>query len=258
MPCCHSPKKSLAADPQPQGALTRRLLKSTGQRLLSGLALFMLAGCCRMVPLQGDSTMNRKPALQPPTARTIKIDLLALDLSSCGRCTRTEANLDAAIRDVSDQLRREGARVEVSKRVIRTAKDAIRHRFASSPTIRIDGRDIALESRESDCSDCGELCGCNGGVSCRVWVWNDQEFTEAPREMLVAALLSAQREPGRATSQEGQPFVLPANLAGYFAQLEARAAAGSTCCQGSDCCAPQEREACCDTVGATGPCACGK
>ncbi len=258
MPCCQRLMKPLSREPQLKRPLTRQFLRFAGHRLLSGLALVMLAGCCRMVPYQGESVMSKTPSPKPPTARTIKIDLLALDLSSCGRCTRTEANLDAAIRDVGDRLRQEGARVEVRKHVIRTAEDAVLHRFASSPTIRIDGTDIALESRESDCSDCGELCGCNGGVACRVWVWQGREFTDAPREMIVDALLRAQREPGPATSADRTPFTLPANLAGYFASLEARAAAKSPCCQGSDCCAPKERKACCDTVNSTGPCACRK
>ena len=75
--------------------------------------------------------------------RQVRIELLALDLATCGRCKRTEANLDAALRSVADLLREADVEVETEKHVIASAEEAGRHRFVSSPTIRVNAKDIA-------------------------------------------------------------------------------------------------------------------
>jgi hypothetical protein len=121
----------------------------------------------------------------------IHIELLALDLATCGRCTRTSQNLDDALQQVAETLRATDTEVTVTKTVVRTLEEAERLRFVSSPTIRVNGRDIALELRESACADCGPDCGCGGGVACRVWVWRGREHTEAPKAMIVDAILRA-------------------------------------------------------------------
>jgi hypothetical protein len=38
---------------------------------------------------------------------------------------------------------------------------------------------------------CGEACGCDGAIDCRVWVWQGQEHTQAPAAMIVDAWLHA-------------------------------------------------------------------
>ena len=47
---------------------------------------------------------------------------------------------------------------------------------------------------------CGEACGCEGKIDCRVWVYQGQEYTVAPVPLIVDAILSAVRhlaqEPG--------------------------------------------------------------
>lgn len=62
--------------------------------------------------------------------------------------------------------------------------------FASSPTIKMIGRDIADELVESSCSERGELCGRGGGVDCRVWNYRGETHTEAPTGVIVEAILS--------------------------------------------------------------------
>ena len=187
-------------------------------------------------------------------SRTIEIELLALDLDTCGRCTRTDRNLEAALDAVSRVFREAGAEVRVSKRVIRSAEEAVRHRFVSSPTIRLDGRDIALELRESDCADCGELCGCadpsgGPGVDCRVWIWQGREFLEAPKAMIIDALLTAYGVPPVAPATPDE-YRLPENLRAFFEAR--RGTPGETpksCCSGdTSCCEPVSGAAseCCD------------
>ncbi len=157
---------------------------------------------------------------QNDVKRAIEIELLALDLSTCGRCTGTARNLDDAIDSVARLLRDTGTAVRVTRHVVTTAEQAERLRFAVSPTIRINGRDIALETKESRCDDCGDLCGCEGGVDCRVWIWKGQEHLEAPKAMIIDALLKAHAT----DASGGQPavFSLPENLRRFFAGMARR------------------------------------
>jgi hypothetical protein len=61
--------------------------------------------------------------------------------------------------------------------------------LVTSPTIRVDDEDVALELRESPCGS--ELCtdGCGNGIACRVWVHRGREFTEPPVTMIAEAIV---------------------------------------------------------------------
>lgn len=191
----------------------------------------------------------------PQTAvkRMIEIELLALDLTTCGRCTGTARNLADAIDTVANVLRETGTGVRVTRHVVTSAEQAEQLRFAASPTIRVDGRDIALEFKQSSCKDCGDLCGCDGGVDCRVWIWNGQEHLEAPKGMLIDALLKAYANgpAGRDTAA----YRLPENLRRFFAQAavsrrtDATLATGeqaSDCCDRTTCCSNDAKAGCCE------------
>lgn len=215
----------------------------------------MAAGCAAHDPRSTAMT-----TLETPT-RTLTIELLALDLQTCGRCTGTDRNLEDALASVASLLRESGTEVRVVKRVVSSAAQAERLRFVSSPTIRVDGRDIALELRESSCKDCGDLCGCAGGVDCRVWVWKGEEHLEAPKQMIVEAVLRAWAAPlPEASSGAAEPYELPANLRTYFegvAREQAAAGEASECCDRSACCEPAAKEECCAAAPAAEPCGCG-
>jgi hypothetical protein len=177
-------------------------------------------------------TTASPPVPRVPTRRQVLIELLALDLESCGRCTRTDANLEAALGSVATILRESEVDVRVEKHVVRSAEQAERLRFVSSPTIRVNGRDIALDLRESPCDDCGELCGCGGGVACRVWVWRGQEYLEAPKPMIVEAVLRAYARVDDPTVPPGS-YELPENLRAFFSALGTKGAgeAHGGCCE---------------------------
>ena len=95
---------------------------------------------------------------QEQKKRQIIIDFLYLDLSVCKRCQGTETNLEDAVNEVSTVLRTAGFDIVVNKININSRELAIEHHFLSSPTIRVNGRDIALEVKESSCKECGDLC----------------------------------------------------------------------------------------------------
>ncbi len=219
--------------------------------LFTILALTPLVGCAGSNPRNSKMLHESEPS---SSVRTLDIELLALDLSTCGRCTGTDRNLDAAIETVARVLEETGTRVRVTRHVVESAEQAERLRMRSSPTIRVDGRDIALEFRESSCQDCGELCGCEGGVDCRVWVWEGAEHLEAPKAMIVDALLRARFAGPKAPDRE--PYVLPANLRQFFAARASSAASTSEeCCDRDACCDSTAKSACCGTAvaGAAAP-----
>ena len=189
----------------------------------------------------------------------LAIDLLALDLDACGRCSGTAANLEAALAAVGPLLRQAGVEVAARKIVVKTADEAQQLRFESSPTIRINGRDIAGESRESSCRDCGELCGCSGQVDCRVWVWQGQEHLEAPSEMILDAILNAPAQSDLACPATSQPFQLPENLRRFFAATVVQPLPGPAsgeCCDESSCCDPSAKAECCGVEPQAAACGC--
>jgi len=182
--------------------------------------------------------------------RTIEIDFLFIDLETCVRCKGTDASLEAALTAVQSVLTAAGASVSVRKTLVDTEQKALELSFVSSPTIRVNGRDIALELKESRCDTCADACGCDGEIDCRVWIWRGQEYTEAPEPMIVDAILSAvygaggQAEPEPAVSRASGRT--PENLKRFFASKAAKQA--SACCAPSEqeaCCAPSEKAACC-------------
>ena len=149
---------------------------------------------------------------QPPK-KSIAIDFLYLDTSICERCQDTEKALDEAVSSVTVVLNAAGYEVKVNKVNIATKELAIQYQFISSPTIRVNGNDIAVELRESACEDCGNLCG--NLVDCRTWVYNGVEYTAPPKELIVDAIL---REVYQAKQGEPvcEPYQLPMNLKTFF------------------------------------------
>jgi hypothetical protein len=192
-------------------------------------------------------------------AKKIEIEFLYLDLDGCTRCRGTDANLETAIRTVQSVLEASGNIINVRKALV-GSEDMVRSvKFVSSPTIRVNGRDIALELRETPCDSCTEACGCNGSVNCRVWLHGGKEYNEAPVPLIVNALLTEiYGTQNRAHPVAPEKFVVPDNLKRFFAAKEKQA----TCCCSDEgkaaCCAPTEKGACCDSVeqGSAATCGC--
>jgi hypothetical protein len=174
----------------------------------------------------------------PAATHQLAIDFMYLDLETCTRCRGTDANLEAALAEVGRVLEAAGVEVSMRKTLVASEEQARLVGFVSSPTIRVNGQDIALELRESSCAACGEACACDGTIDCRVWVWQGQEHTEAPTAMIVDAILREVYGGERATAPSPVGAV-PENLARFFAGKERLAATMS-------CCPPAERAACCE------------
>jgi hypothetical protein len=184
-------------------------------------------------------------------SRSLEIELLALDLATCSRCVGTLANIEEAMAIVHQVLEHTSTTIRLRKVLIGSEDEARHHRFVSSPTIRIGGRDIAFEMLESACEPCSDLCGCTEGTSCRVWRYRGGEHTEAPVGLVVEALLReiAGAVPDGTTPGQATAYELPANLRSFFAGKSSLAAApAKACCPPSEqasCCEPAEKAACC-------------
>lgn len=238
-------------------------------------ALFCSQGCCvqqptaaraSCCPAQPGAVESAAPARSAPTERTVmEVELLALDLSTCDRCTGTDSAIEAAVTELRPALAEAGVDLRFRKTVVQTADQATALRFQSSPTVRINGRDLPIELRESRCGDCTTLCGGAAGTDCRVWVWRGREYTEAPKGLIVDAVLRAYPNAGAPTEPMRGDFALPDNLRRFFEAKRERPkpdsatakAADGKCCDTSACCAASEKAACCGTDHPSGKGLCG-
>jgi Domain of unknown function (DUF2703) len=183
----------------------------------------------------------------------LRIEFLFLDLTTCTRCRGTDRSLEVALQVVGDLLAAASIEVVVEKIHVESAEQARALRFLSSPTIRVNDRDVALELRESSCGS--EACtdGCGDSIACRVWVHRGREYTEPPVEMIVDAILRevyAEQDVG--VKAQEQAYELPENLERFFAgKAEAVVPAATACCSPADqatCCEAEDKVECCGTA----------
>lgn len=176
-------------------------------------------------------------AISAPPA--IEIELLALDLSRCARCLGTLANIEKAIGLIRPVLELMELQVNLKKTVIDSEEQARRSHFATSPTVRVNGNDIAFETLESACDSCAGLCGCDEGITCRVWRYREQQYPEAPVGLIVDGILRENFGSKDETTPHTRFSGVPENLQRYFrSKVKVETAATS-------CCSPAEREFCC-------------
>jgi hypothetical protein len=208
--------------------------------------------------MSGD-TLTLPEAIQEEV-REITIDFLFIDLTTCTRCIGTDQSLEAALEIVRDVLSATGAAVKVRKTLVETAVQARELRLVSSPTIRINGRDLAFELKESacECEACSDACGDH--IACRVWTYRGQEYIEAPVGLIVDAVLGELYGAAapHAAPTPGAAYELPENLEAFFADKGERSVEESACCSPAvqeSCCEPSAKADCCGSSTAGG-CTC--
>lgn len=184
------------------------------------------SGCCGTTQ---DNTVDK---------RSIVIDFLYLDLSVCAPCQGTESILDEAIKDVANILESTGVEAVVNKVNVTNEEQAIKFKFLSSPTIRINGRDIQLEVKESSCKTCSDLSG--EETDCRIWVYQGKEYNVPPKAMIIEAILKEIYGGNGGESTVEQEYVIPKNLKQFYSAMESK---------------KQEiKSPCCASSGSTGCC----
>jgi hypothetical protein len=189
------------------------------------------------------------------TAVALDIEFLYIDLNTCTRCQGTEANLKTALATAQPVLDALGVTVnQVSTRVT-SAKQAQQLGLVSSPTIRINGRDIAPDLKESQCGPCSDVCG--EATDCRVWTYRGEEFSEAPVGYILTEIMrELAPRVGPPTNQGAPTSVVPENLQRFFA-ASAQPAADSCCtnAEQATCCAADQKASCCGAA-VSGTCGC--
>lgn len=171
--------------------------------------------------------------------KQLLIDFLFLDLSVCTRCQGADTSLDEALAEVSKVLEATGIEVMVNKINVVSEELAMQYKFISSPTIRVNGRDIQMDVKESLCESCGDLCG--DEVDCRVWVYHGKEYTVPPKVMIIEALLKEVYS-GNSTNDEEKEYTIPDNLKRFYASMKGKAENTQT---KSSCCSPSTKNSCC-------------
>lgn len=150
--------------------------------------------------------------------RTLLVDFLFLDRDRCDRCRGTEESLHDALERLEPIF--DTLDVEVVVRNVRVTSDAAarRTRLESSPTVRIDGRDVQPAFDESPCESCGDRCSAEAGIDCRTWTYRGEQHSQAPPELLLEALLQAALSPRDwARSAPRESYIVPENLQRFFA-----------------------------------------
>ena len=143
-----------------------------------------------------------------------------MDLTVCERCQGAESSLDEGLREVAKVLEITGTEVKVNKININTKELAEKYKFLSSPTIRVNGRDIQMEFKESLCESCGELCG--DMVDCRVWLYQGHEYTVPPAAMVIEGILKAVYSTSLNVERSEQEYIMPENLRHFYEVMDKR------------------------------------
>ncbi|VBB06459.1 Hypothetical protein LUCI_1691 [Lucifera butyrica] len=177
--------------------------------------------CCGPVVSTGCCTETSSSCCgsHPDAQKSIVIDFLYIDLSVCERCQRTGSTLDEAIEDVKKILEAAGYDIKVNYVHVQTEEQAEELGFISSPTIRISGRDIQMDVKETLCESCGDLCG--EDIDCRVWIYEGKEYTVPPKPMIVNAILgSIYGNNSAQDSQKNSKTEVPPNLKKIFSKVK--------------------------------------
>ncbi len=160
------------------------------------------------------TTSSLKPAdLGITINEKISIDYLYLDLNTCDRCVSTDMVLEEVLEIITPALKVAGFDLIYNKIEMATEELAIKHKFLSSPTIRVDGRDICLSVKESSCGCCSDISGT--AVDCRVFEYKGREYEVPPQEMLAKAIYEAIFSKTSGNEQTSN-YKLPDNLKKFY------------------------------------------
>lgn len=161
--------------------------------------------------------------------KKVIVDYLYLDLQTCERCIGTDNVLDEVMLTLTPALKIAGYKVTYNKVEMKTAEIAANYKFLSSPTIRVNGRDICTAVKENNCGCCGEISGTQ--VDCRVFEYNGEAYEVPPKEMLAEAILRTAFNPTDSGCSCGG-YEMPQNLKDFFDGKKNK----SGCSCGGGCC----------------------
>lgn len=146
---------------------------------------------------------------------SIQVQLLQVDMSSkgvsaCSACDTIVQKLHSAIEAVRPLFAQLGYKIGFEEVSIDTTKDAQKHNFVASPTIRVNGFDF-FPDHDKELSEK------------RIWTWRGQAFSAPSKEVFIEIILYAYLEVDK---KENESEISP-----YVEQfLDKRSISQSTCC----------------------------
>jgi len=160
-------------------------------------------------------TTKIDPAAAPTARRVLEVEFLYLDLKVCERCQGTDQVLKDAVEEANRILGPTGVDVILKMIHVESEEQARTLGFVSSPTIRLMGRDAAIEVKEDLCKGCSTVGGCD--INCRLWTWQGKEYSVPPKAMVIDAILRAAYLHPDGVNVVPKPIKdLPENLIRFF------------------------------------------
>lgn len=152
----------------------------------------------------------------PAAKKVLNVELLAIDLSSCQRCVPTGDQVRVAVNLLAPVAETLGIELRLQEIVTQTPEEAKMHALLTSPTIRLNGRDIAQDIRESVCESCGDLTENNTIVDCREWHYRGKVYPAVPLPLVIEAIMAAMLDIETPLVVPVPLQELPENLQRYF------------------------------------------
>jgi len=150
--------------------------------------------------------------------KSLAVELLVIDLNTCRRCVPTGEQLRQAVHLLAPVAAALEIDIGLAETVVSTPQEAREYALLTSPTIRLNGRDIAQDIRESVCESCGDLTNGNSRVDCREWHYRGEVYPAAPLPLLVEAIMRALLDIDALPLVRPAPLSeLPENLNRFFA-----------------------------------------
>ena len=146
--------------------------------------------------------------------KPVLVEYLYLDLQVCDRCIGTEEVLKEVLTKLSPVLKLAGYALEYRKTKMDTTELAQQYRFESSPTVRVNGRDVCFKVQENACDCCSDISG--SIVDCRIFEYEGQSYEVPPQEMLAEAILKAVFGSQGAPCCAEKAYSLPKNLEVFY------------------------------------------
>ncbi|MBR5317359.1 MAG: DUF2703 domain-containing protein [Lachnospiraceae bacterium] len=162
--------------------------------------------------------------------KVVNVEYLYLDLNTCERCVGTDKVLEDVLKSLERYFKIAGYTVKYSKVEIETEEMAKSYRFLSSPTIRVNGRDIFETIQENNCDCCGDIAGTQ--VDCRVYSYRGRLYEVPPKELLEENIMKSAFKP-QLYSCCIEEYNLPDNLKRFFEGKKQKCCSSSCSCE---CC----------------------
>ena len=147
-----------------------------------------------------------------PSSKILNVDDFYLDLQRCNRCQSTDQRLEEALELLRPVLHEFGYSFNLNKIHMSTKDLALKYRFLSSPTIRINNFDLFETVTENECGCCSEISGHT--TDCRTFEEDDQSVNAPSVKLLTEKiLLHILNKPKQ---KDIKPYVLPGNLELFY------------------------------------------